>query len=99
MLGRNLIDIFEAMRDAGLVKSRVHFSKRWLGRGGTYYRDFQHRPERLDLKVANRTVATLRGRLLAVAALSSKRVADRIDRIIDDIDSSSRVSAFIWLGR
>jgi hypothetical protein len=53
----------------------------------------------LDLKVADRTVATLRGRLLAVAALSSKRVADRIDRIVAEIDSASRVSEFIWLGR
>ena len=99
MLGRNLIDTFESMRDAGLVKSRVHFSKRWLGRGGTYYRDFQHRPERLDLKVADKTVAALRGRLLAVAALSSKSVADRIDRIVDDIDSACRVSEWIRRGR
>jgi len=99
MLGRNLIDTFEAMREAGLVKSRVHFSRRWLGRGQTYYRDFQHRPERLDLKVSDRTVAALRGRLLAVAALSSKRVADRIDKIVADIDSACRVSEWIWRGR
>jgi uncharacterized protein YigA (DUF484 family) len=87
------------MRDAGFVNSKRQFARIWLGRGKTYLRDFEHRPERLGLRVADRTVVSLRGRLLAVAAFSSKRVADRIDKIVDDIDAGCRVSEFIWRGR
>ncbi len=98
MLGRNLSDVYKVMRDAGFVGSKRQFSRRWLGRGKTYLRDYEN-PERLDLRVSDKTVAALRGRLLAVAALSSKPVADRIDRIVADIDSACRVSEFIWRGR
>jgi hypothetical protein len=99
MLGRNLLDTYKAMREAGLVGSKRQFARLWLRRGKTYLRDFEHRPERLDLRVADRTVAALRGRLIAVAALSSKRVADRIDKVVADIDSGCRVSEFIYRGR
>lgn len=82
----SLISRLEDLRALGLVRSKRDYSRRWLGRGPTYLRDYEHRTGREMLHVAQKTVVTLRSRLCAVAACVPHQFALEILDIVDRID-------------
>ena len=92
MLGYSLKSTYERMRELGLTKSTCDFSRRWLGRGATYLRDYQHRDQRAMMRVPPKTIATLRAQLLNVAACVPASIADEIRSIVDGIDRDCRIA-------
>ena len=91
MLGYSLKSTYERMRELGLTKSTCDFSRRWLRRGATYLRDYEHRDQRAMMRVPPKTIATLRERLLEVAARVPGSIADEIRSVVDGIDRDCRV--------
>lgn len=99
MLGSSLMKTYKAMVDLGLVRSKRDFGRRWCGRGRTYLRDFEQRAGRDRTRVSSVTVATLRGRLCAVAARVPNTVAADVLRIVEMIDRDTAVADLMTKGR
>lgn len=99
MIGRNLSVIYTMMHAACLVRSKRDFSRRWLGRGKTFLKDFEQRPERHFRRVSPRSIARLRARLLRIAAISPRSLRPDIEKIIREIDSSCAFADFYLRGR
>lgn len=95
MLGRNLLVTYRRMVGVGLARSGRDFSKRWLGRGKTYVRDFEHRAGRDNVVVPDRTVLFLRDRLCRVAAKLPAPLASEIRAIVAEIDHARAIAAFV----
>lgn len=92
MLGVSLIKLYEIMREAGLVRSKRDFSRRWLGRGRQFLRDYEQRFDRHMREVSPETVSALRARLCALAPFTSKAVASTIMDIVRVLDKARLVA-------
>lgn len=91
MLARNLTYAYQMMFNLGLVRSKRDYSRRWLGRGQTYLRDFELR-SRGFVKVPTSTVTRLRTRLRAVADRVPAGIRMEIEAVIDTIDQGTAVA-------
>jgi hypothetical protein len=91
MLDRNLTNSYKMMFNLGLVRSKRDYSRRWLGRGQTYLRDFELR-DRDFVRVPPITVTRLRTRLRAVADRVPKGLRTEIEAVIDAIDQGVAVA-------
>lgn len=91
MLGLHLRMTFRDLSNLGLVRSKRHFSRTYLGRGWSYLRDIEQR-DRDEFRVPPATVSLLRARLQALVNLLSPEAADQIKRVIMQIDQHNFVS-------
>lgn len=98
MTGKMLIDLYYAMARVGLVKSKRDFSRRYLGRGLTYFRDFEQR-NRLSSRVPSRSVDTLQKRLKALLPLLPHAIASEVGHIIAQIERGCRIADQLGYGR
>lgn len=98
MLGKTLIDLYYALSALGMVRSKRDFSRRFLNRGLTYFRDFEQR-NRLGVRVPFRSVRALRTRLQAISRLLPKATASEVVKLIDQIDRACRIADQLGYGR
>lgn len=91
MLGFQLKNTFKSLFKLGLVRSKRHFSRTYLGRGWSYLRDIEQR-ERDGFRVPPATVSLLRARLQALASFLPSRAAAEIERVIAEIDQHTAVT-------
>ncbi|MXQ10951.1 DUF6626 family protein [Microvirga makkahensis] len=91
MLARNLMNAYKMMRALGLVRSKRDYSRRWLGRGQTYLRDYELRG-RDFVQVPAATVTRLRSRLRAVADRVPAGIRTEIEAVIATIDQGTAVA-------
>ena len=98
MRGHNLEIIYAKLSALGLVRSKRHFSRDFLGRGWSYLRDFEQR-DRSDVRVPLRTVSTLRARLHAVARLVPPGIRSRLDEVVAAIDRDTRIADLLGYQR
>lgn len=82
---RNLILIYDRLRQLGAVGNKRAFARIWLGRGRTYLGDFVG-DDRLGAIVPTIVVDRLRSRLEAVADRTPHGVAGEIRSVIESID-------------
>ena len=92
LLGFSLLNVYTTLHNLGLVRSKREYARRWLGRGETYLRDYEHRAERQHARVSPTTVATLRSRLCAVSAVLAPRLARDLNEVVRAIDRDCRVA-------
>lgn len=67
--------IYDAMRKAGIVRTKAEFSNRWLLRDPSYLTSMQTRNRRPTCDVTNRLTASLRKEIHAL--LSGRMVLDQ----------------------
>lgn len=91
MLGFHLKTAFYALSDLGLVRSKRHFSRTYLGRGWSYFRDIEQR-DRDSFRVPPATVGLLRSRLQALVSFLPREAAAEIERVIAEIDQHTAVA-------
>lgn len=94
MYGIHLLQNYATLHDLGLVRCKRDYAKRWLGRGKTFLRDYEHR-DRSWCRVSPVTTARLRKNLIGVAARSPSAIADEIKALIAAIDRDECVTATI----
>lgn len=94
MLARNLMNAYQMMLGLGLVRSKRDYSRRWLGRGPTYLRDYELRG-RDFVPVPAVTVARLRTRLRAVADRVPPGIRMEIEAVIATIDQGTAVAVLL----
>ncbi len=85
MYAFNLIDHYHTLRDYGLVKSKRDFC-RFIGRGISYLKDFECRPDRETKVVSLKTVQTLRSKLCALVPRLPAGMAAEMRAMIDAVD-------------
>ncbi|MGU3466875.1 hypothetical protein ACLBXO_18670 [Methylobacterium sp. C33D] len=90
MMGFHLTEVYEALSDLGLVRSKRHFS-RVLGHHWSYLRDVEKRNNDA-FRAPPETVARLRTYLLALTEFLSKASAAEIGRIVARIDQHIAIS-------
>ena len=90
MTGNSLVYVFQALFCAGVVRSKRDFSRRFLGRGVTYLRDFEQR-ERMGVRVPPRTVVTLHRRLEAIVRLLPPEPAHELLQVLGRIERDCRI--------
>lgn len=95
MLGFHLTITFDALSRLGLVRSKRHFSRTYLGHGSHYLRDVEQRG-RDHFRVPRQTVEYLRARLASLVPYLSAEPAAQVKRLIDEVDQQSEVAD--WLG-
>jgi hypothetical protein len=91
MLACSLTNAYQIMLKLGLVRSKRDYSRRWLGRGQTYLRDYELRG-RDFVQVPTITVTRLRTRLRAVADRVPAGIRMEIEAVIDTIDQGTAVA-------
>lgn len=92
MLGISLSNTYSILLDRGFVRSKRDYAKRWLGKGKTYVRDFEHRPERSLSKVGPSAVQCLRSRLTALKEFFPPTLVKEADDLLQSIDRDCRVA-------
>lgn len=95
MLGFHLSSVFNDLSKIGLVRSKRHFSKAYLGHGVNYLRDVEQRG-RDEFRVPTLTVERLCTRLRALIPFLSGESAAEIERVVARIDQQTGVAD--WLG-
>lgn len=91
MMGNTLIWVYGRLFEMGVARSRQDFSARYLGRGVTYFRDFQHRDRRW-VRVPSNTVVVLRARLTALARVLPRDAAQEVLEVVARIDRCGRIA-------
>lgn len=95
MLGFHLSSVFNYLSKIGVVRSKRHFSRAYLGHGVNYLRDVEQR-SRDEFRVPTPTVEHLRARLRALIPFLSGESAAEIERVVVQIDQQTGVAD--WLG-
>jgi hypothetical protein len=92
MIAFRLLATYERLRQIGLVRSKRHFARHWLGRGKTYLRDYEYKIGRNAVRVPARTVEKLYARISAVAARVPARIASDLHEVMREIERDTRVA-------
>lgn len=92
MIALRLVQIYEKLRHVGVVRSKRDFARRWLKRGKTYLRDYEHKAGRDAMWVPLSTVHNLRSRIAATATRVSASIASDLDEVIREIDRDRRLA-------
>ncbi len=91
MLGFYLTDVFSSLSDLGLVRSKRHFSRQFLGHGWSYLRDIEQR-DRDEFRVPPATVYLLRARLQALTSFLPAGIAGEVEHVVAKIDQHTGVA-------
>lgn len=98
MTGYTLVFVCNSLMELGIARSKHDFSRRLLGRGVTYLRDFEHR-DRHGVRVPPRTLATLCERLNALAGLLPTGAAREVREVLTRIEQDCRITQELGYGR
>ena len=98
MYGHQIEKLYFRLRALGLVKSKRHYGKVWLGCAQTMMHDMQAM-KRLNSVVRRVAVDHLRASLDALASIVPLRVAHELEAVIDEIDRDVRIAAQLMIGR
>ena len=91
MLGFHIKETYSVLLDLGLVRSKRHFSRAYLGRGWSYVRDIEQR-DRNEFRLPPATIRLLRARLQALTSFLPVGIAGEIERVVAKIDQHTDVS-------
>lgn len=91
MLGFQLKAVFSDLMCLGVVRSKRHFSRTYLGRGWSYLRDIEQR-KRDEFRVPPATVRLLRARLQALIGFLPAGIAREIEQVVAKIDQHTSVA-------
>ncbi|CAA2157183.1 hypothetical protein MBRA_02587 [Methylobacterium brachiatum] len=89
-MGFHLTEIYSALSDLGLVRSKRHFS-RMLGHHWSYLRDVEQRADE-TFRVPPMTVERVRTHLHELIEFMPKKHAAEIEQVIARIDQHSAVA-------